>query len=125
MKEMEYKTNRIVDVLDTGHYRGYDYMIISYGTHPCAYVAIPENHPLYEQALDDIPDFGAHCGLSFCDHFHRFGNRFCIGWDYAHFGDYNGYSEAQFTRERKWTTVAILAEVKSVIDQMNEFYSKS
>lgn len=120
---MEYKTHRIVDVLDTGHYRGYDYMIISYGTHPCAYVAIPENHPLYEQDFNDIPDFGAHFGLTFADRLDVFGNRFCIGWDYIHAGDYAGCFEGieLLANERKWTTAEILEEVKSVIDEISNW----
>lgn len=48
MKEMKYLYFPTpAEVLYVGKYKGYDCVIISLGTHPCAYVRIPKNHPLF------------------------------------------------------------------------------
>ena len=41
LKEMEYKDKHCIEILDSGTYRGIEYYIISFGTHPCAYVNSP------------------------------------------------------------------------------------
>lgn len=46
MKEMIYKNymengQEVIEILDEGVYKGFHYVIVSYGTHPCAYVEIP------------------------------------------------------------------------------------
>ena len=38
MSEMVYSNRRITEVLLEGEYLGYKWVIVSYGTHPCAYV---------------------------------------------------------------------------------------
>lgn len=52
MKEMIYKGSveneqKVIDMLDEGIYKGFHYVIVSYGIHPCAYIEIPEGHKLY------------------------------------------------------------------------------
>ena len=54
MKEMVYSKTRIVEVLDRGTYKDYDYVILSLGTHPCAYVRIPEHHPYYSEDYNNL-----------------------------------------------------------------------
>ena len=44
MLEMEYRTERIVLCLDKGIIDGFNYVIMSYGTHPCCYIQIPKEH---------------------------------------------------------------------------------
>lgn len=44
MKEMVYKTIRERIILDEGLCCGMWYWIISYGTHPCAYIQIPKDN---------------------------------------------------------------------------------
>ena len=42
MKEMIYGTERETEILFEGTYEGYNFFIVSYGIHPCAYVEIPK-----------------------------------------------------------------------------------
>lgn len=46
MPEMIYSNKHITEVLLEGEYLGYKWVIISYGTHPCAYVKLPKNSKL-------------------------------------------------------------------------------
>lgn len=49
MKEMAYSSDPNADreILDEGYVHGYHYCIVSLGSHPCAYVEIPKDHPCY------------------------------------------------------------------------------
>ena len=124
MKEMIYTTNhRNRDILDEGSFYGYDYYILSLGSHPTAYVRIPENHKFYNiKNYDDIP-IQCHGGLTFMEDYlkifnnHEVSGRF-IGWDYAHIGDYSAYVGDE--TEKKWTTQEIQDDVKSVCKQLKE-----
>ena len=132
MKEMEYKKIRNRIVLHKGTYKEFDFFILSIGTHPTAYVKIPEEHKYYKKGYDDIP-IECHGGLTFSSHRlsyddFRFNpivlqDSWWIGWDYAHAGDYTGYDE-MFNRglykNKKWTTKEIYKEVKKVISQLRK-----
>lgn len=121
MKEMVYSMNRIKEVLNSGEHKGYKFCILNLGTHPTAYV---------ECKLDDCNDYGderldninVHGGFTyFGEGFWDKGTTY-LGWDYAHFMDYAGYEEMfpaymRSAENKKWTTVEIFEEVKSVIDQ--------
>lgn len=124
MKEMIYQANRTIEVLDSGEIDGYGYYILSLGTHPTAYINLPEGHPA-ERGVHDYEDVDIECHGCL-----TYGNetlnlpdgpiegRF-IGWDYAHCGDYMGYySNKAFLEEKRWTTQEILEEVKDVIQQL-------
>lgn len=124
MKEMIYKAMSTPEILDEGHYKQYHYAIVSLGSHPCAYVELPENHQFYEKFYDDIP-IECHGGLTYSGRGllpsehpeHKKG--YWIGWDYAHYTDYTFYSSITF-QGRTWSTEEILSEVKQVIDQLCE-----
>lgn len=53
-------------------------------------------------------------------------NKFWIGWDYAHYGDYTGVCEMPILKEfkylhkndKKWTTKELIKETKEVIEQL-------
>ena len=121
MKEMIYQANRIYEILGDGVYKGWHYKIINYGTHPCAYVEIPQEHGLYGVDYIDI-NIDCHGGLTYSK-FDEDGNYY-IGWDYAHYGDYAGYEmmfpEICRINGKKWTTEEIFEEVKQVINQLNK-----
>ena len=128
MKEMIYGYEQKTEILYEGHYKGYHFLIVSYGTHPCAYVELPKEHKWYGKDYNDI-DVDCHWGLTFGDDLdHVLGeegkNKFFIGWDYAHCGDYNGFNEhprflGAFSCDgKKWTTKEIYSEVKKVIRQL-------
>ena len=131
MKEMIYDREAFC-VLDEGSFLGYDYVIISYGTHPCAYVRIPENHPLYEVDYMDYTseyDVDCHGGITYTnDGLYR--NRpfvekdgWWIGWDYNHIDNYNAtlasYDGFNW-QDKKWTTEEILQEVAHVCKQLRD-----
>lgn len=44
MKPMIYKATREIEILDEGVINNFHYCIVSYGTHPCAYIELPETH---------------------------------------------------------------------------------
>jgi len=117
MKEMTYIANRIKEILDKGAIDGFDYVIVSYGPHPCAYIRIPEGHPFYDKDYDDVA-LDVHGGLTYSgnlSHLDGVEPGFYLGWDYAHIGDYVGYYDSN---DKKWTTEEILEEVKGAIAQV-------
>ena len=126
MKEMVYSKMRNVEILDRGIYKNYDYVILSLGTHPCAYVRIPEHHPYYSEDYNNC-DIDCHWGLTYGSPYLRTGNGtqesgWWIGWDYAHYGDFTG-ADMMFPPElqfggKQWTTEEIIDECLNVINQM-------
>lgn len=136
MKEMEYlfslnsmQTPDMWDLLDEGFYNNYHYLIISYGTHPCAYVELPKEHPYYGKDYSELPKGyhqACHGGVTYSsdkgvifpvEHpFHRDG--FWIGWDYNHYGDYNAYLNNY--DGKRWTTEEMLEDVKNMISQLKK-----
>ena len=124
---MVYKTDRETRILFEDDYKGRHFVIVSYGTHPCAYVEVTDTKYAY-LGYDELEDkIRCHGGLTYADNLdHVLGenNRWFIGWDYAHAGDYMGYDElfnfkSRF-KDKKWTTEEIYEEVKSVIEQLEE-----
>lgn len=121
IKEMVYTTEYVTELLGHGVYNGYEYAIVSRGTHPCAYVRLPEDHYYYGKSYDEIP-VDCHGGLSYSYDFievmlERSG--WWIGWDYAHCGDYiKNWSTS--VHRKKWTYSEIFEEVKQVIKQLKE-----
>ena len=133
MKEMIYKGSveneqKVIDMLDEGIYKGFHYAIVSYGTHPCAYVELPTEHllyPLYDE--DELAYIDCHGGITYFSttglirpsyENHRDGH--WIGWDYAHCMDYyySPYNFEFFNEGKKWTTKEIFEDVKNVIEQL-------
>lgn len=126
MKEMVYRPMlKEREILDSGEYNGYKYYIVSLGTHPCAYVEVPEGHICYGKCDNDAYDLDidVHGGITFGN----FGlkgvsDKFLLGWDYSHYDDYyfpmlpflNGYEG------KRWTTEEMLEDVKSVINRLRE-----
>lgn len=142
MKEMIYKpeTDGLApEILHEGDYKGYHFLIVSYGIHPCAYVEIPKGHPWYgkdycywnDEVEEDISNIiDCHGGLTYSGNLrHVLGesDRWFLGWDYAHVGDFEGmYLDTRlsgidfsaFLHDKKWTTEEIYAEVCNVIEQI-------
>ena len=139
MKEMVYK-NRMVqaELLSNGEYKGYEYVVLSLGTHPCAYVGVSEDDKLYGLDYNSIYekyDINCHGGLTYsedslsflefsqkynCDVKNAIHNKWVIGWDYAHYGDYVVCFDECNVSGKKWTTHEIVEECKEVIDQLIE-----
>ena len=129
MIEMKYTSEHYVKILDKGSYKGFDYAVVSYGTHPCSYIFIPKNHNYYGKSYDEI-ELDCHDGLTFSQEDLIFNpmvtDNWVIGWDYRHYTDYDGIYEAEFMKEfkkyhkdlKKWTTKELIKEVKKVIEQL-------
>lgn len=130
MKKMIYGEGRYRDpiVLMDDYYKGYRFFILNLGTHPCAYVVLPEGHEFHGESYDDIP-IGCHYGLTYSeDYLNVYGvpkylkkqNVWIIGWDYAHSGDYYSgmYSLGKAIKDKKWSTEEIFEEIKDVIEQL-------
>lgn len=125
LKPMVYCDHRIEPIrIADGEYRGIPYYVLSLGTHPCAYV---DTAPAGITTVNPY-DISCHGGVTYTDKrlatVEHKGN--FIGWDYAHYMDYDGYRGAMheytFGFEKKWTTEEIVAECKAVIDQIFEIW---
>lgn len=131
-KQMVYQSERIFEILCEGKYMGYQFYIMNLGTHPTAYIEIPLTNKLFGKTCDEIYEMGVdidvHGGLTYSRN-HLFGGekyKWFIGWDYAHAGDYAGYSEKYPSlsrlsiHEKKWTTEEIFEDVVSAIEQIKK-----
>ena len=129
MKEMIYQSTRLnpPEILASGEHKGYNYYVLNQGTHPCGYVEIPHDSKYFNVDYDNIP-VECHGGLTYGRGF-LVGeatvddNRYFIGWDYAHYGDYVGYSSMFGVSEsscgyKRYTTDTVVAECKYVIEQL-------
>lgn len=93
MKEMKYQFDYKREILDTGFCFGLLYYIISLGTHPVAYIKIPEDSKYFGKGISDI-DIEVHGGITYAeDHLYISDSQklegYFIGWDYAHCYDIN------------------------------------
>lgn len=115
MKEMVYISDPNADreILDEGYVHGYHYCIVSLGSHPCAYVEIPKDHPCYGLNYEKIK-VSCHGGLTYSEKGigPLFPDAFWIGWDYMHFGD-RIEMPSYGARGKTWTTREILTEVET------------
>jgi hypothetical protein len=133
MKKMKYEPTFNYRLLYEGDKDGYHIAIVSYGTHPCAYVSVPKSHPYYGIGYDNAP-IDCHYGLTFSEpnsklneyktqwnESHRDEDIWWIGWDYAHCTDYYGNCFFPSLGPTKaWTTKEIREECYDVIKQLKE-----
>ena len=127
MKEMVYSDKRLRsgDVLQSGNKNGFNYWVVSYGTHPCCYVEIPKGHKYYNVDFDDI-DIACHGGLTYGKSYlaavtgDEPTDRWFIGWDYAHYGDFCGYliGTGLNNLDRTYTTEELVCDCLEVIEQL-------
>jgi len=112
-------------ILENKEYEGYEYYIITLGSHPCCYVLLPKGHKYHGKFYDDIP-IRCHFGLTYSEPtlFRNniiTGGEWVIGWDYAHFGDYSVFHLPLLESTQnghKWTLEELREEVKEVINQL-------
>lgn len=130
MKEMIYQSERTIDVLEDSTYKNYHYVVLSHGIYPCGYVEVPKNNKLYgidEVKIWDDYDINCHGDITYARNYLVINNNqiykdsWFIGWNYAHYIDYKGGMDwVSDAITKKWTTTEIVAECKSVIDQLIE-----
>lgn len=109
-------------LLGTGEYKGYKFYMLSLGTHPTAYVELPEGHRLYNKHYvyyNVYDDIDVHGGITYtADHLmlpNETLKGWFIGWDYNHYDDYNSICNIV---GKKWKVLAIYRDVKKVIEQL-------
>ena len=129
--EMHYEKEFSVSVLAKGKIGELYWVVVSLGTHPVCYVAIPKGHKFYRKGYDDIP-IRCHGGLTFAgdDIYYnpvKSDGYWWIGWDYAHGGDYMGYYELEALKNirskdkyKKWTTDELIKDAKNVVKQLQK-----
>lgn len=133
-KNMVYINEFKRELLFNDIYKNFHFYIISMGTHPCAYVEIPDKY-LKEFEKKDLTlseELLVHGGISYKENYLHLsggttmrGNLF-IGWDYAHAGDYmalpscirDRFDDSIFGNTKIWTTEEIIEHCKDVIDQL-------
>ena len=104
-------------------YKGYEYIIVSYGTHPCCYIGLPSNHEYYELDYDSI-DLDVHGGLTYSGRLLHLPDidrdKWYIGWDYAHMGDRFGNRDItdRFYKDHTWKTKELIKECIDAIDEL-------
>ena len=121
MKEMVYDGKEKAEVLAQGTLCGVEYAILSYGTHPCAYVMIPDGSPILEKGFD-TSEIECHGGLTYSGKGLRVVDEkkqhFWIGWDYCHYMDYRNYPSGVEFGGRRYKTAEIYENVVQVIRQL-------
>lgn len=137
MKPMIYQTSRLnpPELLCQGTVDGYNFYIINQGTHPCGYVEIPKDHPYF--CVDyDAMDICCHGGLTYGSTYLAIAqpdtdncDRYFIGWDYGHYGDYTGFDKYFLddvpSYMKKHTTEEIVDECLNVISQLKAIVKAS
>ncbi len=135
-KQMKYGYERKREILAEGKYKNYQFYVMNLGTHPTAYVEIPQSSKLFKKDYDDIYDFvdiNVHGGLTYSDDNlsiseTKIVSGWFIGWDYAHYGDFYGYdlhpkniSLGLTVGGKKWSTEEILEDVMNCIEQIIDY----
>lgn len=128
-KEMIYTKKLTQELLYNYIYRGYHFYIMNLGSHPTAYVELPQKHKYFGKSYSDM-DINVHGGLTYSCNSLRISksttmeNSWFIGWDYAHAGDYYESPiemlDINDTKAHKYTVEEIIGECLSVIDQLEE-----
>ena len=117
-------------VVKEGTYKGYEFKIVSLGTHPCAYVRIPQDHKYHGVCYSDLEFITCHGGLTYSENYIQINSSetvdgWWVGWDYAHHGDYTTLDDFGFydlgcddEDQKKWTEEEIMQDIESVIEQL-------
>ena len=119
-----YSSNENTQCLEHGSYKGFNYYIMSYSSHPCCYVEIPESHEFYQMHYDDIywnHDIECHGGLTYSeDHLWNLKDSWFIGWDYAHHGDFSkrDYDVFGSSYGKVWVLEELRQDVYELIEQL-------
>ena len=127
MKEMIYESWETLEkegplLLCHDSYKGYDFYIISYRTHPCAYIVLNDHDTFFGKQEEECAEIDCHGGITYTDCYLCMEPVFVsvsdgvwvIGWDYAHCDDWWGTEMVG----KKWTTEEIYEECCDVIEQL-------
>lgn len=122
MEQMIYKKEPDCKWLAHGSYRGVEFVVMSLGTHPTAYIGPessfrgfdPDDLCCHGGCTYESPDIKKENGELYSN------GKYWYGWDYAHLGDYyGGYDELlSSSRSKKWTTEEIIEDIIVCIDSL-------
>ena len=128
-KPMIYSEHRKVERLSMEVYRGYEFAVMSLGTHPCCYIKLPKGHKYENVDYGNIP-LTVHGGLTYGESCLivavvdgkqiKDETGYWIGWDYAHCGDYLGYDSPPFFGTCIYATEELEMDCRNAIDQLCE-----
>ena len=130
IKEMIYANKMFTEpeILARDFYKGFEYFVVSLGSHPCAYIALSKGQPFYDIDVYEDVEIDCHGGCTYCSWGYRSKTRELvskkfkvIGWDYAHCGDFKGGSDRAWTRKwnlKKYSTEEMVRDCKNVIEQL-------
>lgn len=129
LKPMIYSIKSTCEILAHDTYCGYEFCIINRGTHPCAYIRIPNDNKLYHFYSDVLENVMlCHGGITWESNRvnglpkENKNNKKWLGWDYAHCCDYFPYDfNPNDDTCKKWTTEEIFKEIKEVIDRLEKY----
>lgn len=133
-KRMNYAEKKFRSPLVLVHdwYMDYEYYILNLGTHPTAYVVLEKEDKLFNKPYMDLDWIECHGGLTYSEtylieeyncnkkHFYFVKDKWVLGWDYNHAGDYSGYVWND-SHSKKWTTEEMVDHAQYVIDQIVEY----
>lgn len=118
IRQMKYKNERQTKILAEGTYKGFQYFILSLGTHPTAYV-VTKYIELNEEEQIFFP---VHGGITYQERYLKIPSKTLaqrsnvIGWDYAHSGDQYGTDENEYNERHR--TSEILQDVMNAINYL-------
>ena len=125
LKPMIYKNIKETKVLCHNTYLDYEFYIISEGLFPIALITVQKNSKLY---LKDPDYINIKVKLENEVSITKEGkdSKWCIIWDYSHFGDFTGEQflyppEFRNENSHKYTTEEILRDVKTNIKIIKKF----
>lgn len=113
MKEMIYQQLRKRELLARDTYKGYEYFVISLGTHPCAYVK------LNGESLSMVENLPCHGGVTYTEAYLKLPDETLegefVGWDYAHWGDRWGDEGGE-----EYSTSELVTDCEQFIEELIE-----
>jgi hypothetical protein len=117
-------------IIAIGEHSGVKFYVCSInGTHPTAYLRVPQDMPLYGIGYDEADKLiDVHGGFTYSEG-HLYGvenddKSWFLGWDYGHYGDYAGYylRDHLFDNYHKWTTEEIISECASACEELASYW---
>ena len=97
-----------LNIVNSGLYLGYEYIVRKFRDYYCGYVAIPKGHRFFKKHYDQVDPFiDCHGGLTFSDFFLDLPDWF-IGFDCAHAYDDPDIQDAAY----------VAKECMAIIDQL-------
>ena len=122
----EIKDLKSGDTIHDEYREGIRFIVLRGPSSLCAYVGVPESHPLAGFDYDDMPSIDCHGGLTFSsagkDRWPT--GWWWYGWDYSHGGDYSFYyDDTPLARadDRKWLLDDVIKDSECAIDEFIKF----